>query len=300
MSHFTFQYPLFFLLLFLIICIYRCPASLKKIIFPHLNLFVRKTSWFNRERLFYSLILTLMVTAMASPISYDQKVSQERKGRDLVFVIDTSGSMAESGYDAEQKELSKFDIIKAVLRRFVQERFDDNIGVTVFGTFAFSSVPLTYDMKAVSFLLDYIDVGIAGDNTAIGEGISAATRLLEKGNAKSKVILLMTDGHQNSGAISAKDAVSLALHDGIKIYTIGIGKAGSYDKELLQRIANDTNAKMFEASDASTLQSIYDELNILEPSKIHSEHYLNKQLYFALPLLLATLLLLYLLRKRRF
>jgi len=299
-SHFEFQYPLSFILLLLIICIYRCPASLKKIIFPHLYLFTRDTGWLNKERLFYSLVLALMVTAMASPISYDQKVSQERKGRDLVFVIDTSGSMAESGYDAEEKGQSKFTVLKSVLRRFIQERYDDNIGVTVFGTFAFSSVPLTYDMKAVAFLLDYLDVGIAGENTAIGEGIATATRLLQQGDAKSKIMILMSDGHQNSGAISAKDAVALAVRDGIKIYTIGIGKAGSYDKVLLEQIAKDAHAKMFEAADAAALKDIYDELNTLEPSRIHSEHYLNRDLYYSYPLILAALLLLYLLRKRRF
>jgi len=300
MSHFEFQYPLFFFLLLLIICIYRCRVSLKKIIFPHLNFFKYNTNWFNHERLLYSLILALMVTALASPISYDQKVSQERKGRDLVFVIDTSGSMAESGYDAEERDRGKFDILKSVLRQFIQERYDDNVGVTVFGTFAFSSVPLTYDMKAVSFLFDYLDVGIAGDNTAIGEGIAAATRLLKEGDAKSKVMILMSDGHQNSGAISAKDAVDLAVKEGIKIYTIGVGKVGSYDKVLLTKISEDSHAKMFEAEDATALKAIYEELNNLEPSKIHSEHYLNKELYYQYPLLLAGLLLLYLIGKRKF
>ena len=300
MSHFEFQYPLFFLFLFLIICIYRCPASLKKIVFPHINLFTRHISWFNHERILYSFILALIVSAMASPISYDQKVSQERKGRDLVFVIDSSGSMAESGYDAEERGESKFDALKVVLSQFVQERYDDNIGVTVFGTFAFSSVPLTYDMRAVAFLLDYLEVGIAGENTAIGAGIATATRLLAQGDAKNKVMILMSDGHQNSGAISAKDAVSLALQDGVKIYTIGIGKVGSYDKVLLERIAKDAHGKMFEAGDANALRTIYDELNTLEPSKIHSEHYLNRTSYFTYPLMLAGLLLLYLLLKRRF
>jgi len=155
-------------------------------------------------------------------------------------------------------------------------------------------------MKAVSFLLEFLDVGIAGENTAIGEGIAAATRLLQKGEAKSKVILLMTDGHQNSGSVSIEDAVTLAIEAGIKIYTIGIGKAGSYDKELLERIAKDSQAKMFEASDANELKAVYDELDALEPSRIHSEHYLNKKLYYHYPLLLASVLLLYMLLKRRF
>ena len=299
MQNFEFQYPFLFLFLLLIYCIYRCPASLKKIIFPHVDLFSRHTHWFNRERLIYALIFTLMLTAMASPISYDQKSSQERKGRDLVFVLDTSGSMAESGYDAENRRKSKFEVVKEILAKFVKERYDDNVGVTVFGTFAFSSVPLTYDMNAVAFLLDYLAVGIAGENTAIGDAIAEGTRLLQKGDAKNKVMLLMTDGQQNSGAISPKEAVSDALKEGIKIYTIGIGKAGEYDKALLERIAKDSNAKMFSAENAESLSKIYDEIAALEPSKIHSEHYLNKQLFYMYPLLLAMILLLYLLQKRK-
>ena len=300
MSNFEFQYPLFFLLLLLIICIYRCPASFKKTIFPHTHLFTHYTGWLNTERILYALILSMLVTAMASPISYDQKVTQDRKGRDLVFVLDASGSMAESGYDAEQRQKSKFVVVKDILRKFIEERYDDNVGVTVFGTFAFSSVPLTYDMKAVAFLLDYLDVGIAGENTAIGDAISEATRLLQKGDAKNKVMLLMTDGQQNSGAVSVKEAVREALNEDIKIYTIGIGKEGEYDKSLLSRIAKESNAKMFSAKDADELAYVYAELDSLEPSKIHSEHYLNKQLHYMYPLLLALLLLLYLLKERKF
>jgi len=297
--NFEFQYPLFFLLLLFIYCIYRCPASLKKIVFPHVALFTRHTSWFNRERLLYTLIYSLLVMALASPISYDQKVSQERKGRDLVFVIDSSGSMAESGYDAEDQGRSKFAVVKEILNRFVSERYDDNVGVTVFGTFAFSSVPLTYDMKAVAFLMDYLAVGIAGENTAIGDAIAEATHLLQKGDAKNRVMILMTDGQQNSGAVSIKEAVQNALKENIKIYTIGIGKPGEYDKPLLEKIARNTNAKSFGAENADALSSVYAELNALEPSVIHSEHFLNRQTYYSYPLLLALLLLLYLLQKRR-
>ncbi len=300
MTNFEFQHPFLFLLLLLIICIYRCPASFKKIIFPHTHLFTHHTSWFNKERMLYALILALLITAMASPISYDQKVTQERKGRDLVFVLDASGSMAESGYDAEQHQKNKFQIVKEILRDFITQRYDDNVGVTVFGTFAFSSVPLTYDMRAVAFLLDYLDVGIAGENTAIGDAIVEATRLLKKGDAKNKVMLLMTDGQHNSGAVSPQDAVQEALAANIKIYTIGIGKAGEYDKTLLSRIAKDSNAKMFGAENAGELSAVYSELDRLEPSKIHSEHYLNRQLYYFYPLILALLLLLYLLKERKF
>jgi len=247
----------------------------------------------------YSLIFSLLVTALASPIVYDQKSSHERKGRDLVFVLDASGSMGESGFDKEQKTELKLNILKSVIQEFIQKRFDDNVGVTVFGTFAYSSVPLTYDMSALSFLLEFLEVGIAGENTAIGDGLANATALLDKGDAKSKVIILVTDGFANSGSISVKQAVEEAKKKHIRIYTIGIGKKGSYDATLLSKISNETMAKMFEANSAEMLRDIYRDIDTLEPSKIRSEHYLNKEVLFMYPLDFAALLLLYLLVRRR-
>ena len=299
LQHFEFEHPYVFILILLIVCIYKCPASVRKIIFPHIHFFSKFTSWIDKEKLLYSLIFTLFVIALASPISYDQKSSHERKGRDLVFVLDTSGSMGESGFDAEDKSSIKLDILKNTISKFIRQRYDDNVGVTLFGTFAYSSVPLTYDMKSVAFLLDFIEVGIAGENTAIGDGLDNALSLLSKGDAKSKVIILVTDGYANSGSVSVKESVEKAKHEGVKIYTIGIGKKGSYDAKLLNKIASETMAKMFESSSAESLKEIYNELDTLEPSKIRSQHYLNKHLYFFYPLDIAAFLLLYLLIRRR-
>ena len=240
-----------------------------------------------------------MITALASPISYDQKTSNKRKGRDLVFALDASGSMAQSGYDKENVQNKKFAILKVLLKEFISARYDDNVGVSVFGSYAYSAVPLTYDMQSVNYLLDFLEVGIAGDSTSIGEGISVATILLKKGDAKQKVIILITDGYQNSGSISIKNAVIEAKKLGIKIYSIGIGKNNEFDFKLLTKIAEDTNAKAFAASDAQTLQKVYQELNSLEPSSIRSQSYLNKHQLFLYPLLLATLLLFYILLNRK-
>jgi Ca-activated chloride channel family protein len=266
--------------------------------FPHIHLFSKVTSFINREKLFYSLILTLLIVSLASPINYDAKLSQNRKGRDLVFVLDTSGSMGESGYSNENQDASKFTILKNIMSEFIQKRYDDNVGVTLFGSFSFSSVPLTYDMKAVAFLLDFLEVGIAGENTAMGDGIATATTLLEHGNAKNKIMLLITDGYQNSGSTSIKKAVEKAKKSDIKIYTIGIGKERDFDAKLLEKIAKETNAKSFIAKDESELVNVYSTLDSLEPSPIRSQHYLNKKMLFLYPLSVAILLLLFLLAKR--
>ncbi len=298
LTHYEFEHPWVFLLLLLILCIYKCPLSLKRMIFPHIHLFSHKSNWFNREKLLYSLILTLLTVALASPISFQGQDNQQRKGRDLVFVLDTSGSMGESGYSAETVQESKFNILIELIDAFIKKRFDDNVGVVVFGSFAFSAVPITYDMQALSYMLDFLEVSMAGSSTAIGDGIMQALRALKTSKAKNKVIILITDGHQNSGQTPIKDAVHLAQKRGVKIYTIGIGKPYEYDKALLEKIAKDTHAKAFGAQNAKALQKVYHSLNQLEPSAIRSQHYLNKQMLFSYALAVATLLLLYLLSKR--
>ncbi len=268
-------------------------------LFPHLQLFVKKTEFFNKEKLLSSIILALLVTALASPISYDSKSSQQRKGRDLVFALDTSGSMDESGYAAEAMQKAKFDILRSLMKQFVRQRFDDNVGVVVFGSYAFSPVPITYDMHSLKYMLDFLEVGMAGSSTAIGDGLARSLEMLEKSKAKNRVIILITDGYQNSGTTKIKDAIALAKKLHVKIYTIGLGKKRDYDAKLLQRIAKDTQATAFNAQNASSLAAVYKELNSLEPSSIRSQNYLNKQMLFSYPLAFAILLLLYLLAKRR-
>ena len=296
--HFEFQYPLFFLLLIPIFCIYLCPISAPKRYFVHLNFFAKFSRFINKEKLIYSIIAAMIVTALASPISYEQKSPNNRKGRDLVIALDSSGSMGESGFNNEKKDIRKFDAVISILNNFITKRYDDNMGVVVFGTFAFASSPLTYDTGALKYVLQFLDVGIAGNNTAIGEGISQSLRVLENGEAAKKVVILLSDGFTNSGSISAKDAVKKAKQQNIKIYTIGLGKDGNFDEKLLKIIAKDSGGKFFKAKNASQLEDVYDELNSLEPSPIRSEYYLHKRILFHIPLFIAIALLIFILLRR--
>lgn len=296
--HFEFQYPLYFLLLLPILCIYICPLSTPKRYFVHINFFKKSTSYINREKLLFLLILTLLVTALASPITYEQKSPNHRKGRDLVIALDTSGSMGESGYDKETKESRKFDIVLEILQNFILHRYDDNLGVVVFGNFAFASAPLTYDRKSLSFVLKYLDVGIAGDNTAIGDGLVQAVKVLEHSQTQNRVIILLSDGYQNSGTYSPKDGVLQAKAKNIKIYTIGIGKSSDYDASLLKQIAKQSGGEFFQAQNAEAMKHVYAEIDSLEPSPIRSQHYLHKTLLFDIPLFGALALLLFIILKR--
>ena len=297
--HFEFLSPLYFILIIPIICIYLCPLSAPKRYFVHLQLFHKAKNLINIEKLLFSLALFFIIFALASPITYEQKSPNHRKGRDLIIALDTSGSMGESGYDEEKPRERKFDSVLTVLQNFILHRYDDNLGVVAFGNFAFALSPLTYDRGSLNFVLAFLDVGIAGDNTAIGDGIMQSITLLEKSQTNNKVIILLSDGYQNSGSFSPKEAVNRAKEKKIKIYTIGIGKENDFDKTLLQTIAKESGGEFFQAQNLVDMQDVYETIDSLEPSPIRSEHYLNKTMLFDIPLAIALALLSYLLIRRQ-
>jgi len=233
-----------------------------------------------------------MVFALAKPFVYDSKANAHKKGRDLVLAIDASGSMAQRGFDKHDRLQTKYSTTLALSKDFIIKRYDDNMGIVVFGTFAYTASPLTYDLASLSYLLDMTNVGLAGESTAIGDAIMQALRALAYGEAKNKAIVLLTDGYHNAGKSSPKEAVKKAKALGIKVYTIGIGKKSDYDAALLETIAKETGARSFSASSASQLSKIYENIDALEPSPIRSENYLNQRLLIMYPLGLVFILLL--------
>jgi Ca-activated chloride channel family protein len=252
-------------------------------------------SWENLL-LWVMLIYTFLVLALASPFTYSSEASSQKKGRDLVLVLDTSGSMGERGFNEQDKTQSKYDISVALAKAFIENRHDDNVGLVVFGSFAFTASPLTYDLEALNEMFELMsDVGIAGTSTAIGDALNQGLQTLKSGKAKSKVLILLTDGIHNAGKTSPREAVNLALKKGVKVYTIGIGKKENYDASMLQDIAKDSGGKSFFAQNANELEKVYKSIAKLEPSPIRSEQYLNKEELFVYPLSLAILALAFLL-----
>jgi Ca-activated chloride channel family protein len=245
-------------------------------------------------------LFMLMALALAKPFVYDARGTNHKKGRDLVLVLDASGSMAQSGFDESNRMRTKYEINLALASDFIKKRFDDNMGVVIFGTFAYTASPLTYDLTSLDYLLKMTNVGIAGESTAIGDALMQALRTLSYGEAKNKAIILLTDGYHNAGETSPKTATEKAKDLGVNIYTIGIGKASDYDGGLLFTIAKETGAKSYGASSAEALADIYKEIEQLEPSNIRSENYLNQRLLILLPLgLVFVLLLLWVLLAQR-
>jgi len=297
--HFTFGSPWFLLLLLLLPCFWYCRQYRREIYFS-------KWTWLGRERLIVNLdlwlvivIYLLLVFALAKPFLYESTGNHTKKGRDLVLSLDASGSMAQSGFDPKDRFKTKYDAVLDIAQHFTQQRFNDNMGVVIFGTFAYTASPLTYDLSSLSQLLRLTNVSIAGESTAIGDALMQSLKTLSFGEAQSKVIVLLTDGRHNAGSHSPKEAVAQAKKAGVRIYTIGIGAKGDYDAALLETIAKETGGKAFEAADAEALREIFKTLDSLEPSDVRGEHYLGQRLLVWLPLLLSLGLLFWLERRTR-
>ena len=290
--HFSFGSPTLLVLLLLLPCFLWCKQYSKAYYFPKLSWITRESPLLSWEPWLKMALFSLMVFALAKPFVYDAKSNQHKKGRDLILAMDASGSMAQSGFDENNRLKTKFNTTLALSQDFIQKRFDDNMGIVIFGTFAYTASPLTYDLESLSYLLEMTNVGLAGESTAIGDAIMQSIRTLSYGEAQNKAIILLTDGYHNAGQTSPKEAVKKAKALGIKVYTIGIGKKSDYDVALLETIAKQSGAKSYAASSAKALTNIYKEINTLEPSAIRSENYLNQRLLILTPLLLVFILLL--------
>ena len=298
--NFTFGSPYFFILLLLIPCFWWCKQYSKIYYFSKIEWLKKQSPLLSWEPWIKIVIFSLMIFALAKPFVYDSSGNNIKKGRDLILAIDASGSMAQSGFNSKNRFQNKYDSSIDLATAFTKRRLDDNMGVVVFGTFAYTASALTYDLESLSYLLSMTTVGIAGESTAMGDAIMQSIRTLSFGEAKQKAIILLTDGHHNAGQSSPKEAVAKAKKLNIKIYTIGIGKKSDYDVAMLELIAKSTNAKSFSASGAEELSAVFKQIDSLEPSLIRGENYLNKKLLILLPLgIVFVLLLLWILYQRR-
>ena len=303
MNYYSFEYPFLILLLIpLLYCFYRCREYIKPVYFVHLNFLSPKRGFFKLEWIIKIVIFTLLSIALSSPITIDKLNTLNRKGKDIVLCIDASGSMNSSGFDksdefSEGKRLSRFELTKIIANDFIKKRVSDNVGIVMYGDFAFIASPITYEKEIVSDMLSYLTQGMAGQNTAIGESIAMGVRAFKHSIAKTKVIILLTDGEHNSGSISPKDAILLAKEKNIKIYTIAIGNKGESDETLLAKIAKESGGEFFSAIDAKELNDVYEKIDDLESSKIKSREFIQRDFHYQLPLLLVCGLLLFLLYK---
>ncbi len=236
--------------------------------------------------------LALIIIAVARPQTGQAREIIRGEGVDIALALDISGSMASLDFEPQ----NRLEAAKRVIAEFVQTRPYDQIGLVVFASNAFSQSPPTTDHNVLLRLLDRTelatDLGI-DDGTAIGMGLANAGNMLKDSNAKSKVVILLTDGVNNAGEIDPLTAAEAAKALGIKVYTIGMGRPGqvpvpvvdafgrqqvSYqestlDEPTLQEIADVTGGRYFRAEDSKALRQIYDEIDALEKSQVELERF---------------------------
>lgn len=306
MSQYSFEYPWVILFIIPIIyCIYRCKEPMNQRFFVHLHLLnPSKYSWLKHSILLVTLFVLLLI-ALASPLHYDADAQYNRQGRDIVLAIDASGSMNSSGFIKEgehldfledeqnPQRLTRFEVTKLIAKEFILGRQHDNVGVVLYGDYAFIASPITYEKEIVADMLSYLTQGMAGQNTAIGEAIAIGARAFAFSHAKSRVMILLSDGEHNSGSISPKDAIEIAKKERIKIYTIGIGNEGEADSALLEQIAKESGGEFYYATSSKALQEVYEKIDELEISKIKSSQLFGVEYFYQIPLFIAALIVLF-------
>ena len=226
-----------------------------------------------------------IIVALARPQIHDSLRSQNVEGTDIVLALDISSSML-----ATDLRPTRLESAKEVATKFVGQRTDDNIGLVVFSGESLSLMPLTSDKAALVNAIKNVESGDLNDGTAIGDGIASAINRLVSGNAKSKSIILLTDGTNNAGDVAPATAAQIAKEKGIKIYTIGAGTNGSIqitdpygfstttmetkiDEAALKNIANITGGKFFRATDSRMRREVVNEIDSLEKTKLNVNTY---------------------------
>ena len=257
------------------------------------------------------LALSLIVVAIARPRSSEVIEKIDAEGIDIVLAMDVSTSMLARDFTPDRISASKDIAIE-----FIAQRPTDRMGIVVFAGESYTQCPLTTDRAALINMMKEVETGLIDDGTAIGNGLATAIARMKDSDAKSRVVILLTDGVNNSGEVSPQMAVEIAKTYGIRVYTIGVGREGmapypvmtpwgvevrnlevEIDEDLLKQIADETGGRYFRANDNTKLAEIYDEINQMEKARTTVDSFpIYKELFgkyalLALLLILAELVL---------
>lgn len=244
-----------------------------------------------------SAVLVLLVLSMARPQAVRRETVRESNGVDILLAIDTSGSMEAADMGASGSSLSRLEAGKIVMRKFVEGRPDDRIGLVLFGQEAFVQVPLTLDHDALDMFLGQIQLGDAGRSaTAVGDAIAVGAKRMKELDAPSRVMILVTDGKSNAGQVDPVQAAEAAAALGVKVYTIGVGGSGGrgrgllgalmgspgadIDEPTMRRIAAITGAQYWRATDTTALLEVYKTIDELEPSPAKVKEFVDRDELF--------------------
>ncbi|MDQ6989290.1 MAG: VWA domain-containing protein [Mariprofundaceae bacterium] len=249
----------------------------------------------------------LLVLAVARPQWLGEAVELSRSGRDVMLAVDLSGSMKVKDFTLKGQQVNRLTAIQSLAGAFIDRREGDRIGLILFGSQAYLQSPLTFDRTTVQIFLQEAVIGLAGENTAIGDAIGLAVkRLKDTINNTDLVMILLTDGMNTSGELSPEEGIQLAKEIGLRIHSIGMGATSmqvpsffgsqtinpsrDLDEEMLQRIASETGGQYFRARDSQELERIYTLIDQLEPVQREQEMFRPVQALMMYPLSLAILL----------
>jgi Ca-activated chloride channel family protein len=243
-----------------------------------------------------TLVISLIIITLARPQLGQSFTLSKHKGLDIFFAVDASESMSALDLKLDGREADRLEVLKHILHDFILKRQKDRLGLIVFGEKAFTQCPLTLDHGAILDFVDNLEIGMVGGATAIGTAITLGVKRMKDLSAKSKVLILMTDGQNTAGDISPQVSAELAKELGIKIYTIGIGQEGevpfridtpqgplmvkqefSIDEDLLVNIAEMTGGQYFRAKSSQELENIYNYIDKLEKTEIEVKEYSSYQ-----------------------
>jgi Ca-activated chloride channel family protein len=250
------------------------------------------------------LVLATVILALARPQTGRSESTTHTEGVDIVLVLDASGSMQAQDF----RPRNRLHVAKEVVKEFVSRREHDRIGLVAFAAHAVTQCPLTLDYPVLTELIDEVDIGMLEDGTAIGVALATACNRLKHSDAKSRVVILLTDGQNNAGSVDPTTAAKVAAALGIKVYTVGVGTKGrapmpvndpvfgkrmiavdvDLDEETLTKIAEITDGRYFRATDPDELAKIYGQIDAMEKTRIEQQtfvSYTDKYLWFALPAL---------------
>ncbi len=294
MSHYSFEYPFAFLLIGVFwICFKKCPAKATTIYLPYIHLIFDKkrikSRWID---IFKWLGIISFIMALASPVKIETYNNIKKDARDIMLVLDSSKSMLDRGFDINNPTKDKFSIVKEVISKFIEARKNDRIGLINFSSAAFLASPLTFDTKYLQDILKKQRVGLIGSRTAIYDALLQAIYFLENSNTKSKIAILLTDGIDNMSSTTYEDIKDILSKSKIKLYIIGIGGVEDLDVSKLKDLAKSGKGKFFLASNKSTLDKIYKEIDRSETSKIKGDSYKKYTYYYYFPLVFAIIFLL--------
>ncbi|HEY8513972.1 MAG TPA: VWA domain-containing protein [Candidatus Binatia bacterium] len=266
-----------------------------------------------RAQLFLRLLaLGLAIVALARPQQGLGIAEVETSGIDIVLAIDVSGSMRALDFELDGETADRLQVVKSVVRRFIEGRPDDRLGLVAFAGRPYLVSPLTLDHDWLLQNLERVQIGLIEDGTAVGSAIAASVNRLREQKAKSKVVILLTDGVNNSGKVSPLTAADAARALGVKVYTIAAGTQGEapmpvtdrfgnervvmapveVDEETLRKVAETTDAAFFRATDTATLERIYAQIDELEKTTATVKRYEEYRELYRWPLAACALLLL--------